>query len=187
MCMLADGALLVEDESALFGAASTSSDLDLVEPGVDEGEAAEASVMVTSVWVRRATEPEGLKSSEETAAPVFARLLCFCCSESEGDRERLRVESASGMSKMMYGKDQRQQGFKVLSVFSPLNAGTWDGGSGRSLMDRHGGWCEGGRSWRKGCGTEMLHTLRFPGLSSCQLRLCPFVLQRQGRGGKWPR
>ena len=28
---------------------------------------------------------------------MLARFGCFCCSESEGERDRLRFESASGM------------------------------------------------------------------------------------------
>jgi len=37
-------------------------------------------------------------SSEEAAAPVFARLWCFCCSLSEGERDLLRFESSSGIA-----------------------------------------------------------------------------------------
>jgi hypothetical protein len=39
------------------------------------------------------------ESSEVDGAPVLARLWCFCCSESDGDRDRLRFESTgSGMA-----------------------------------------------------------------------------------------
>lgn len=43
----------------------------------------------------------GLVSSavaEETGTPVFGRLCCFCVSLSDGERERLRFESGSGMA-----------------------------------------------------------------------------------------
>jgi hypothetical protein len=56
------------------------------------------SVMFTSAGA--VTEPAGLvpDSSEADVPPVLARLCCFCWSLSEGERDRLRFESASGMA-----------------------------------------------------------------------------------------
>lgn len=45
-------------------------------------------------------------SSEEAAVPVFARLWCFCSSLSEGERDLLRFESASGIANLVYRKVQ---------------------------------------------------------------------------------
>jgi hypothetical protein len=64
------------------------------------GEAAFSSTMVTSVaaeWVTEPVETFGGESFEVDAAPVLARLGCFCCSLSEGDRDRFRLVSASGI------------------------------------------------------------------------------------------
>ena len=66
--------------------------------------ALDGSVMVTSRAEEVGTEGRAAvlcvcESSEVEVAPVLARLWCFCCSESDGDRDRLRFEStASGMA-----------------------------------------------------------------------------------------
>ena len=56
--------------------------------------------MFALVVVARVEEPGLLlESSEASAAPPVLARLCFGCSESEGERDLLRVESASGMVK----------------------------------------------------------------------------------------
>lgn len=61
------------------------------------GDAAFSSTIVTPVVAERETEPVemvGGESFEVDATPVLARFGCFCCSLSEGERDRLRFESA---------------------------------------------------------------------------------------------
>lgn len=67
------------------------------------GEGVEAAVPLSSTAARTSTlESEAewdilaCESFPSDVAPVLAR-LCFGCSESEGERDLLRVESASGM------------------------------------------------------------------------------------------
>lgn len=43
-----------------------------------------------------------VESSGIAAAPVLALLCCFCGSESDGERDRLRFESASGMANSVF-------------------------------------------------------------------------------------
>ena len=69
------------------------------------GEGVEAAVPESSTFARTSTlESEAewdilvCESFPSDVAPVLAR-LCFGCSESEGERDLLRVESASGMVK----------------------------------------------------------------------------------------
>jgi hypothetical protein len=80
------------------------------EPGVDAALSSEgtrgASVIVTSAEADFETESAALAgaSSEEWAVPVLARLCCFWLSLSEGERDRLRLESASGIANLVQSK-----------------------------------------------------------------------------------
>ena len=60
-------------------------------------------------------ELETWASSDGFAAPVFARLV-LCCSPSEGERDRFRFESASGMARKYYSSFGCQMGKGVLGV-----------------------------------------------------------------------
>jgi hypothetical protein len=77
------------------------------EPGVDaalsSAGAPGASIMVTSAEADFEAESAALAgaSSEVNAVPVLARLFCLWVSLSEGERDRLRLESASGMANLV--------------------------------------------------------------------------------------
>ena len=63
-----------------------------------------STIFTSPVLVAGTPEPSadccaGSESSDAVLAPVFGRLCCFCVSPGVGERERLRVESASGMVK----------------------------------------------------------------------------------------
>lgn len=80
------------------------------EPGVDAAlsspGALGTSVMVTSAeadFEAESAAPAGV-SSEANAVPVLARLCCFWVSLSEGERDRLRLESASGMANLVHSQ-----------------------------------------------------------------------------------
>lgn len=71
-----------------------------VEAAVSSMEAGASTIFTSPAVDAAVAEPKGTcvcESSEFDVAPVLARLCCFCCSLSEGERERFRVESASGM------------------------------------------------------------------------------------------
>jgi len=114
-----------------------------------------ASAIVTSVAAERGgTEVEVLlvgESSEVDAVPVLARLWCFCCSVSDGDRDRLRFASASGMANLVYGYflkvrrigrfkacyvgGERRLGIGILNKVVWSDGGSGDGGEGDARME----------------------------------------------------
>ena len=94
--------------------------------------------------------------------PVLALLCCFCGSESDGERDRLRFESASGMANSVfkYWFFNRRMGFKAcLSRGGGNCLGQKSGVCGRSLMEIHGNMVRKGmRGRRIGEKCDKLHT-----------------------------
>lgn len=105
--IVAEGAAVAEDEedcSEELVASPSLASVGLLDccPGVEEASRLSSVFIVTSfVAAGRKAEPVAVfagESSEVDAAPVLALLCCFCWSLSEGDRDRLRLESASGIA-----------------------------------------------------------------------------------------
>jgi hypothetical protein len=77
-----------------------------VDAALSSAGAPSASVIVMSAeadFEAESAAPAGA-SSEENAVPVLARLCCLWVSLSEGERDRLRLESASGMANLVHSK-----------------------------------------------------------------------------------
>lgn len=79
---------------------------------------------------------EDLVGASWEAAPVFAR-LCLGWSASEGERDRLRVLSTSGMVGTQLSRGGGEEG--LLATFTGVK-GVWGGVCGRILDGREGGW-----------------------------------------------
>jgi hypothetical protein len=120
----------------------------------------------------RRIEPAGLDTSSSAAGtePVFGRLCC-CWSESEGERERLRVVSESGMANSVH-ETMRFATSSGLAAGPVWNVGSrvWVGARRGEGLERAAGCKRRGES----------HTFRT--LSACSgscARHCPSAAQLQ--------